>query len=56
VVDFSLTPHLQMSRKELLELIAKTYAEKVRQVGLFSGNIGLFRENFEDVCVSGRVL
>jgi len=55
-VDFSLTPHLQMSRKELLELIAKTYAEKVRQVGLFSGNIGLFRENFEDVCVSGRVL
>jgi len=45
-----------MSRKELLELIAKTYAEKVRHVGLFSGNVVLFRGKFEDVCVSSRVL
>ena len=28
-VDFNLCPHLQMSKKELLELIAKTYSEKI---------------------------
>ena len=28
-MDFTLHPHLQMSRKDLLELIAKTYSEKI---------------------------
>ncbi len=28
-MDFTLRPHLQMTKKELLELIAKTYSEKI---------------------------
>lgn len=28
-MDFNLRPHLQMTKKELLELIAKTYSEKI---------------------------